>query len=352
MAIYIPAIGPSTLSTMARVPEYNIFGKDGVFKHNFFLISAYRGIEQNFTIEKMLGDDLRDDVVIMGDSGGFQEMSLGKNFGRDKVLDWLDENCHTGMIKDYPCTDADSIQTIREKQQKTAIDATWMLERRKKVLLYNVYLGRSEEQFQQIHDFYGDHEYDGVAIGSLNTNLDNIVSSLLSVIKIAGTKKSFHILGRTGLTAMPVQHYIEHKLGLTLSYDSATYSLGSRLREYKLPFSFKDALIMTDRENLHKIKELPCDCPVCQTANVEMLTSPGGFSGFLLDMHNMYMQIRMTRTLNSLVHNEDKYKDFVGRLSTRAGAYLDLVDTMLEEGVDVALRRHNFGGAEEVSDWL
>jgi tRNA-guanine family transglycosylase len=350
MATYIPACGFEILNMMKKYPEYDIFGNDGVFKYGIFLVSAYYGLGNKKHIE-----GVRDDVFILGDSGGFQQLTLGKNYDRDIVLNWQEENCTAGMIKDYPCLPEDNTETLYKKQELTCTDALWMLDNRKRVKLYDIYFGNSIKDFERMHSLYQGANFDGHALGSLppiapNTAL--ILSRILSIINVVGTDKPIHVLGASGVSTTPVLHYMAHKFKVELTYDSSSFSYGSRRRQYRLPFCIRDTMVITNRDNNHGIKELPCSCPVCETIDVEVLQNSGSFPGFVMDLHNLYLQASFTKTLNSLVHNEEIYKDFVKRISPKAYENLALIDLMYEEGIEKAIRQHEYKGAGSVNEWV
>lgn len=351
MAIYIPAIGREILTVLKRNPEINIFGDEGVYSYDFFLISAYYNMNKND-----IQDGLRDDIFILGDSGGFQQLTLGKNFSRDKVLDWQERNCTAGMIKDYPCLPDDNLSLMNEKQDKTVEDALWMLDNRKEIMLYSIYFGNEVKDFERMHDLYSGAEFDGLSLGSLPAIAPKpglILSRIMYMINVVGTKKPIHILGVSNFDLLAAIHYMAHKMKVEITYDSSSYANGSKFRKYRIPFDIKRHVILSNRDrDTCKLTELPCMCPICSNIDIDIALSDGSFAGVLFDLHNLYIILSYVKTLNSLVKEEELYKSFVKKISPRAYSFIELVDVMIEEGIDTAIRKHEFDGAGEVGDWI
>jgi len=97
---YIPAHSPGTFE------GYKIDGKplewwnkdNPFFKYPYLLVSAFMGVQSKWTREENVKEK---DVIVFGDSGGFQAVTLGKVQPTISVLKWLERNCDIGFTLDY-----------------------------------------------------------------------------------------------------------------------------------------------------------------------------------------------------------------------------------------------------------
>ena len=90
---------------------------------------------------------------------------------------------------------------------------------------------------------------------------------------------------------MPTLVYCASKVKQRVTYDSSSYNIGSIYRTYYQPLDMGPHISFGEKfkvKNPH-IKELPCQCPVCNSIkDINDLNKTDIYAGTLISLHNLY----------------------------------------------------------------
>ncbi len=332
---YIPcsssaAPGPAgaTRDTVFRLSWWE---ENSFFKYPYMLVSAFYGLKWKDNFRQYY--NMPDDFIIIGDSGGFQNMTMNANLDPIEVLRWQEKHCQIGLSFDYPIFSNDTPAGKKEKQRKTADNAFKALNNRlnQNMKLYAVFQGHTVNEQKYMLDYYdslgGLDKFDGIAIGGLvpvSGDLEYLLNTLtLFCYNIAKYKKPIHFFGLSGNKITPYILYMSQVFDLNITFDSSSYGSGAIRREYWLGNAIEKINVMeTD------YAEFPCKCPVCnRLSKWDELKAPGSIAGGLISLHNMWQTINYVEELKKnhekeMVELDSRYKRFI--------------DTMKEFGPDAA----------------
>lgn len=301
------------------------WGEGSIIQHNALLMSAFYGMKwwdfrDHFKIP-------RKNFTLVADSGGFQQNTTGERIDPVAVLKWQEMNADIGFILDIPPKDpvtgiaTKDLNHLTKCAVQTALNAERALRNRKNedMLLYGILQGGDPEQFKiWIKEFDSrELEFDGYC-ASLQPPSDPMQVALHTTFLHNYGIKKVHIFGGTGADVTPVIIYAA-KLFDLFTFDSSSYAVGSKFRKYFLPnLTMRDSIhFATKSEGATKIKNLPCDCPVCQISSVKHMFSDGSVPGALISLHNLYIYIRFLNMLTYLSDDDDAYLEYVTKYSTK-----------------------------------
>ena len=317
---YIPANMPGG----PIMNNYKRFGhviswwnENSFFKYDKLLVSAYFGFNypsfrEYYKIPK--------DVIVYGDSGGFQNLTMNANLDPIKVLRWQEKNCDVGFTFDFPLIEKN--KTIRYgKMVKTAINSeiAYNKKENKDMKLYACFHGQSnKEQLFMIEEYekrIGLEKFDGIAYGGLVESAGNITHLVkilaLFCYNVKRFNKPVHFFGLSGERIMKCIKYISDKFDMDISFDSTSYTSGARRREFWLleeKKKIKTMSVMLDK--------MPCDCPVCSVvSDWKEYTKDKGLGGTLISLHNLHQTIQYVEKLKQkevkLNHNYERFIDIM-----------------------------------------
>ena len=146
--------------------QFNWWKEQGMLWYPGMLTSAYYGMDYP-DYRKEIDLPSKDDYLLIGDSGGFQEMKGKPNKGIHEILRWQEDNCNIGITKDFPIGPKASSEDFTKHMRKStrnAMDMRKYLDSDMK--LYCVYFGRSKKEFQAFHKNQELNEFDGACLGS------------------------------------------------------------------------------------------------------------------------------------------------------------------------------------------
>lgn len=369
MLTYIPAHLPGTFENFKYEGKKIIWwSKDNpFFFYPYLLVSAYHGLDRGWNRE----DEVKDkDVVVFGDSGGFQNITMNANLDAIKVLRWQEVNCDVGFSLDMPPFEYEGEKVIKnivnDSKFKLCMDKTYQNNKiyekyreSNKLKIYNVIQGHNKERINLWYNKMKEFDFEGFATGGvkpIGDPLKQIVSSLYLYDK--GINKNIHILGMSGYDVTPTLVYLSKHIK-NLTFDSATYSEGRQYCIFRMPVNPKMRIPFGGREKVAtkkwkevgmdnmRLENFPCFCEVCSKLNktikidkfYENLTA---FESSLLTLHNLKTQLNFLDILKTLKNSSFLLKEFVKYSVSRVDRVLDsfnFIDLVVEEGFDKAYEK-------------
>lgn len=342
-----------------------------IIKHNGLLISAYYAINKP-NLRELL--NLRDDVLLFGDSGGFQIYSLGQTKGETEahkikgkinpksVIDWQQQCCNIGMTLDVPLKERPYTEDLfikRALESKYGGDIMRENHYNKEFSLYNVIHGKDPvdmRRWQVITEM--DHEFDGHSI-----NTDSVSNSAMAMGYALEYLRGeeFHALGTSGERQLIILAHANRYLKTRIYFDSSSYAMGWRTREYYNPFDYAgDGLFFGNLKEgviFDRIEEMFCPCPVCSSISPEMLwdakTIEGNIiSGAYISAHNMFWTSHFVKMLNQLSKNENAWRSFVKQtVDPDTLKYIEFIDDVADIGLEKAYGKY-FSTAHRLENWF
>ena len=272
--------------------------KDSIFYHDSLLISAFYGIELG-NCRKAL--NIPKDVLFIGDSGGYQILTMGVNISPLRVIQWFNRSkVDVGFTLDLPVRLDDSNGMFDKKMIKSNINANLMIENRGEIKsLYLVVHGNSIDKLETWYrEGTKEHDWDGICVAKRSPT----VATTARILSFAISKgvKNMHILKATSWDDLCLLYYFSDKFDL-LTSDSSSYSCGARFREYINPLSGQ-TIFMGERfaGKNGGLKTLPCRCPACSTTNLNELNGNKKDIGVLINIHNLWLQLDWIYKLNAI----------------------------------------------------
>jgi len=276
------------------------------------LCSAFYGMEDHWNYREEY--NIPKDFLLIGDSGGFEQLTQGVRIEPIDVLKWQENNVDIALTLDVPPADPSNwaltpdnvfFGKCAEASQRNAEIA---LRNRKDLKLYYVVQGYS---FEQLDKWSNNNllEYDGVALSfkaPINAEKSMCLVNQAMYVKEKGVK-NIHILTGTGFNIVPIIVYLK-KYFDKVTFDSSSYGMGARNMQYNLPHRYK---LFFGRAYNNKVKTLPCDCPVCKAVSIADFQTGTSISGALLSLHNLYNYIQHVNFLDAIVEDEELFTHYV-----------------------------------------
>lgn len=363
MLRYIPAHLPGTFeNTYFQNKTLKWWEKENpFFTYPYLLISSYHALEKKWSREKNVKNK---DVVVFGDSGGFQQISKQIEIEPIRVLKWLENNCDVGFTLDYPPFEFKSGVNVRIPVSKQKFE--WCLKKtiinnkiyekyrsnNSNLKIYNVVHGPTIERLSKWYESVKDFNGYGFATGGVkpvSNSLMQVVSPMFLYDK--GFRGNLHIFGLSGIDVTLSMAYLSKHFS-NLTYDSSTYAKGKTtsvaIHPYTLRFSFpfgnREQKSFSEKLREFKFEKIPCDCEVCKIINkniniekfYEQISSK---QTSLLSLHNLNILIKFNNFLNIIVKNEPHFRRFVKFIATNPDNVFDsfdFIDMVVEKGFDKA----------------
>jgi len=372
---YVPAEVPGACSMNDNIFWYDSedgskqklgwWREDSVFTYKNVLISAFYGKEIP-NLREELG--FPDDGLIIGDSGGFQLMSLkewsGKNITVDptEVFNWQVKNCNIGFPVDYPPfeeTEAAFEKSITISKQNFIVaeklysdylhthEYVGPVEETnfppKRLMLYNVIQGygfdiRKLNRWYEMASQFKNMTETGWAFGCKPNATPIMIAHQAMFMYEKGHKKNFHFLAVSGSRTIPVMCYLARYID-NITSDSSGWAQGAMQRKYFMPNHFGKFELFFGGHNKSKVKTLPCMCPVCTKIgkNVDMLGAQGSAPGGIISLHNLHQLIQFSKMCNSLKDDADVFKEYIRKFyDEEVQKSIEFIDYSLEYGFENA----------------
>lgn len=321
---YIPAYMP--IQFLLRIYQDKTLGfwsdKD-FFKVDKILISAAYGIPQK---EDFIKINNLEGVKILGDSGGFQNLTQGLSLDPIKVLRWQEKYCIEALTFDEPPTKILGVNTFKplnEQEYKEKIkinikNGINMLHARVnnnlKLLLVthginykslNYNLVELKQQNIELSQF------DGVSISYKTSNIYNITEQLLWLMDNTPKNKRVHFLGTSSKHIfLLIKYILFDREDIDFTIDSSSYSNGARTRTL-YDKNLKSFNIKTEEP------DEKCNCVICQTNGYEIYKSDTlNIAGWLLSLHNLKMYLNYFKGFDNFT--KDELIDYIKKYSPKA----------------------------------
>jgi len=323
---YVPALGTQFMM-MWRASKHKFKGtslswwKDSdLIKHKYLLASAYYGLDffsrKGIHFREFM--EIPDNITVMGDSGGFQELTMNAQLNPLEVLRWQERNVDLIMNLDYPI-----LNSPFEECLKNSVRNFELFEKEKQTNkpMYNIIHGSNFKEVKQWYDNVKHFSFEYIAIGFKPPNTKKLVEIFLYLQKLNAFEqfKGIHFFGTSSLSTIPIIHWIDRNIFKSkkfITYDSSSYSNTLGLRDYVIPG------LRTQSINFGKkwdgITILPCNCPICSKHDVNDFNSFDSSGQLLISLHNLNEYIRYDRICKSLIGNENELLKYVKNVSTVA----------------------------------
>ncbi|MFA5394916.1 MAG: hypothetical protein WC346_02745 [Methanogenium sp.] len=395
-----------------RYPEPDT-GKQGswwtenpIFSYNAMLMSAYHSIgrfesKDGQTARERFG--VRDDVLIFGDSGGFQVLQASNGdldapnikevLSPINVLRWQESCCDIGMTLDIPLPRTGAVPGMPEKGytpdlyekrlQESADNAIKMLTNRDKEAkhfkLFNCIHGNDYKDMMRWYDVTTrEGEFDGFSLAT-STDMKDLLALRLGFAMEHSVGKPFHLLGISSPQALALIAYANRKyLKTQIYYDSSAASTGRMIRKYMLLWDMMSNGITMGEESPRydtmrewEIESFGCPCPACSALReMSDLWTKKTISGILITIHNLFWMTYYTKFINWYVCCDDEFIPYVRRI-TRAPVeedangcvptkdskswvirYMAFLDRVNDVGLEKAANELFDGNTQTVGEWM
>ena len=284
------------------------------YYYDAMLISAFYGMKwwdyrEYFNIP-------RENFTLVGDSGGFEQLTQKVRIDPIDVLRWEERNVDIGFALDVPPKDpithapaTDPAHFLRCAEQ-TKRNTEIMVKHREnfKMKFYKVLQGGDREQLDLWWKYIADFDTDGLC-SSPQPAQQPLPTALHIGYALSKDIKNLHILLGSGMNVTPVNIYGSQFFD-TYTFDSSSYGQGTMTRDYWLPNNLNES-INFGRSNDNKFIQLPCDCPVCQHTTATDMKAEGSEPGAIISLHNLYNYVRSINFLKALTQDEEFYFDYV-----------------------------------------
>jgi tRNA-guanine family transglycosylase len=355
--------------------KLNWWSSSSYMKYNAMLVSAYYG-RKSFENRR----EIRDNVLFIGDSGGYQivqHRSDEKVFpGINKltwknVIKWQLDVSDIGMTLDIPPIAPHKAKKMNkdyhtEYEKSLKESTTNALEMHKwkeshlpeaenpDFKLFNVIHGTNPKEMNRWYKETTDNfnvEYDGFSSSSacMGPNMSYLLPLRLGFL-IENSKekpmkgKPFHILGTSSPRNICLIAYANKKFTKTQVYfDSTAVNKARTHREYFWYFDFTGPVFYYGKdENKHtKLSDI-CVCPICSSLNKKKDIWAHRFSGYLIELHNLYWTTNYIEYINELVNHEKKFMAYVKRFnnSSKILNSMEFLDEVYENDLNTAWEKY------------
>lgn len=326
------------------------------FRHNSMLISAYYFMKDpNFREHYKIP---KEGFNLIGDSGGYQQMSLGGECNPRRVIEWQEKNCDIALSYDKPLGPDDDTSSIRDKQEFTAKNAYFMIDEAQKpsVKKYAVFHGRNLNELTKMFTLYNEngniHRFDGYAIGSLVPIAGNVplITRILTIflenIKgLVNGKFPIHVFGLSSRNMIPIFAYLSRVYEIDISFDSNSFCNNDLRGDFIVNFENNKTVFLDNRNSIRKereIKRIPCACPVCKNQLIDEYDANDHRKMRYVLMHNLYQIINYTAIFRSLMDNKEAYIKYVSTMKEVFDA-ICFIDKVRVNGLERVLSQDNYG---------
>ena len=326
------------------------------FRHPSMLVSAYYFMKDpDFREHYKIP---REGFNLVGDSGGFQQMTLGGECNPRRVIEWQEKNCDIALPYDKPLGLDDEKATIMDKQEFTADNAYFMIANatNPNVKKYAVFHGRNFEELDNMFSLYKENgdlsKFDGYAIGSLVPVAGNVplITRILTIfiekLRSEGCNpKPIHIFGLSSRNMIPIFAYLSRVYDIDITFDSNSFCNNDLRGDFIINFEQNKSVFLDNRnsiKNKRKIKRIPCACPVCKNQLIDEYDVGDHRKMRYVLMHNLYQIINYTAIFRSLMDDKEAYFKYVKDMSEVCEA-LSFIDRVRTRGLEKVLTQDNYG---------
>ncbi|MEM3857584.1 MAG: hypothetical protein QXO47_10630 [Thermoproteota archaeon] len=300
--VYFPSLILNRFKSYWDYRQVFFWRESSVFRYPYLLVSY--GLLGNIPdVRKEL--EVSPSVVLMGDSGGFQSLTLGNYFDVVDVVEWQNRNCDIAFGLDYPpYTSASRVesQEYDSRLKLSMANYKYLVENRKSsVSVYLPVHGASNVErrkwFEKVLEL---ENFDGVAFAMPKYDPE----LLLSVFKLAkelNYEGNIHFLSTTSVNSVLLLSRASRFYDGVITFDSSSSEVHGSYRF----LTYKGYVEMGSKEtgseeNVPRVmyKKFKCFCPVCSNVPDDLPLEK--YYAFVTTMHNIWMYIFMFRHIDSL----------------------------------------------------
>lgn len=258
--IFIPVVSDFSCNrhlsgtTFYKGYHLNNFGKNAIFKKHQYLINPF--LEFGFwpkIIKKELeeGNDILKNHLVFSDSGGLQELTVGKKNQYSpsyikEIFEWQQKYSTVGFSFDIIPFDFETNTFLESKFEECAlkskenIDICSPLRDRinyPKFQFYGIIQGRHYSEYDKWLEILDHPELDGYCVKS--TSYNSIASALTACFVMERINKPVHFLGQGFFSRSIIPIYLSNYFKHRITFDSSSYDSGIHFRQLLCPFSIK-----------------------------------------------------------------------------------------------------------------
>lgn len=324
-------------------------------------------------------------VELMGDSGGFQGASLGRDIDPVACMQWQNRNCDIAFIVDkipvrHPkdgstllfneiasqiagLTATDSY--FQKCAEETARNLDLALQHKDEdVKLYSIIQGNDYHTKKKWLEIVSrEHDVDGFGIkGTSNSE----VMSAFMLIREQFPKTPVHFLGCGSFSRIAPLIYFSKYHEERVTSDASSHLQGTKSRLYLDPITHKKWRILPDDKpaqgpgEINGVTDLPCWCNACRFAADEHIDRNSSMFGRALTLHNLRMMLTMVEELKYSASHPEFFKAAIKEFNPDAkqedgwslSSIIDCIEDIHHEGVDFAKAKYLEHGKQNVMDFL
>lgn len=322
------------------------FTPDAIMHHNFMLVSAHYGPlfggSANFAANFRDKFNVRKNVIILADSGGFQALTQKIDLQPLQVLKWQEANADIGFSLDRPPLDPVTLgpkgdfEYFKKCADESAKNLEEMIRNKSTDFkLFGILQGSTKRELDYWYRELENHDLDGVTVSPKPPNDPMQTAIMLGYIldkKVSNT----HILLSSGSTCHPVNIYAS-KYFDWLTFDSSSYMTGGgQHRKYFLPYHHHVKLSFISRNGeLPSVSKLPCDGPICQQVEPKDLAGGAHKYTVAIGLHNLYVYVKYVDYLHALKDDREAYfQIFKDKRYKRTLAAIEFLELCIDKGFE------------------
>lgn len=207
------------------------------YRHPYFLVTAGHFYKKK-TFKSDWGFDLYDDMLLLGDSGGFQIASGAIKWDpkiRHEIFEWLENNSNIAMNLDIPPR-LKYEGKVRECLEISKENFKYFADKQTgRTDFLNVLQGDNEASFAKWYQEVKDFEFKGWGIGGAGGSLFRFMTAIMTLMEnkeqYKTTNKWIHILGTSKIIHFLILSQLQKSLSdigstMRVTTDSSTPSRG------------------------------------------------------------------------------------------------------------------------------
>ena len=374
---FIPVVSAAVLEAM-HAEKYSLDGRqcsfaspNSIYSYDKCLVNPL----SNFKALVIALEYIREDVILFSDSGGLQELTLGKKMQTpEQVVLWQEENVHIGFSLDsIPLKfENDNNRGIGKKlffdsknfvmhAEKSAENIYRANDVRSKpgFRFYAIIQGQNYQSYKQWFSIIDNKQIDGYCLKS--ANLHSLSMAETCLFAYHNLSKPIHFLGVENFSRSVICIYLSKYYKHPISFDGSSWSMGCRIRNYRLPFSISkgvqflsedvEANENVDDDLIGTLSNIDsfnfCHCPACQLVlDFNKMKDDLRF-GMLLSLHNLWHTVSRSALIEKMIYNRQLLDNFVRAAVSKSSAErvigaFDFIDLGVEKGYELAREKYKF----------
>lgn len=331
-----------------KVPARFYSDQIGKYKYPYFLISAGHNLKntrEDFGCNK--------DVLIMGDSGGFQICSGAMKWNNDltkKIFEWLEKNTDIAMNLDIP----PRLKWSGRFQEALEISERnfeyFYKNKTGKTKFLNVLHGTNQQDIEKWYKVVSKFKFDGWAVGGVAGNEYALMQMFAYLLEnkehLKPENKYFHILGTSAIDQFYILSALQKSLNdvgspMQITTDSSSPNRSVLFGTYYMGFSLKNMVYETLKMPYRKdvfIDELSIpyvtefDKVLKKVIKYKDIKIWKGVARTGITLHNLYVFLDVLMRINDLVYSEAGFIDQIltGKKSRPYADVIRVIDKIVK----------------------